>query len=250
MLESFSERLEPIYLVLNSDDNTGLREITRLLERNSTTLEAIEEGLRGIDVSPRTSQGQHERGGGSIFRSFYGGKKQDRVQDKRNGENKGKVQDNSVFRDDGESDDSGDEDSPYARIDTLQRQILRRRQMEGVESPPRVTLSQDSAVPAPGRPLNISAQVFSMPSQHKSTPSLIGPDMYERVEEVLPSPFLNYDIVSARTTSSLSNLVYDSLRLHETPCISLRLVRSLNWACPNSTYSNSLIKRLTSSPGM
>ena len=111
-----------------------------------------------------------------------------------------KASENSVFRDDEDSDYSEDEDSPYARIDTLQRQILRRRQMEeeGVESRAR-TLSQDSAVPAPGRPLSISAQVFNMPGQHKSTPSLIGPDMYERVEEVVPSPFLNYDVVSMRS---------------------------------------------------
>lgn len=158
------------------------------------------------------------------------------MQDKRNGENRKKVQENSVFRDDvdfEDSDDTGDEESPYARIDTLQRQIMRRRQLageKGVGSPPRrVTLSQDSAVPAPGggggggggvggvggggRPLSISAQVFSMPSQHKSTPSLMTADMYETVEEVLPSPFLNYDIVSARNRERMRGCKINSVNL-------------------------------------
>lgn len=73
-LDSVSEKLEPLYLVLNPDDHKPLRDLTKQLERNTHTLEAIEQGLEGISTSPRA----HDKGG-SIFRSFYGGKKHDKV---------------------------------------------------------------------------------------------------------------------------------------------------------------------------
>ena len=90
--------------------------------------------------------------------------------------------------DDDEDDDSGDENSPYARIDKLRRQILGGKGKANTLAPP------DTGVSG-GRPLSISEQMFSLPRANKPAPSLTVPDLYDSVEEV-PSPFLDYDMVS------------------------------------------------------
>lgn len=59
-LDSVSEKLEPIYLVLNTDDHKCLRDLAKQLETNFAGLEAIEEGLQ-----VREGGGRGEGGGGS-----------------------------------------------------------------------------------------------------------------------------------------------------------------------------------------
>lgn len=187
---SISDKLEPIYLVLNPESSKTLQDLTRLLEQNSSSLDTIETNLQEIHTSPKHLA---EKGRGSIFRSF-GGRKQDKVQDRRNVEENNHFRDNDVFQE--EDEDSSDESSPYARIDNLQKKILR-------ETPPRdnppVLLSPPAGRAKSGRPVSISGQVFNLPAAHNSlaaSSSLNMPSRYEKMEEILPSPFLEPDIVS------------------------------------------------------
>ena len=198
-LESISEKIQPISLVLNPTDNKSLGYLVRQLEQNSRSLQAIETGLQGLSRTPSNSGGSgrgQERGSGgkgSIFRSFYGGKKQDKVQDvKRNSElEESQVQDEPLFQD-GEDSSDDDQDTPYARIDSLRKKILQGRDSSSSSS----TLSPPNAGQT-GRPLSISGQVFRLPpSEHaKPSSSLKAPELYERVEDAVPSPFLDYDMV-------------------------------------------------------
>lgn len=98
---------------------------------------------------------------------------------------------------DEDDDDSGDENNPYASIDKLRKKILSKKG-DGVAQGKANTLAPpDITGGSGGRPLSISEQIFSLslPSASKPASSLTVPDLYERVEEV-PSPFLDYDMVS------------------------------------------------------
>lgn len=203
---SISDKLEPIFLVLNPDDSKTLSDLTKQLEQNSKSLDSIEAGLLDIHTCPPPKPASER--GGSIFRSFYGGKKQDKVQDKRNAERNKKFQDSAVFQDD-DDDDSGDENSPYARIDNLRRKILQSRTSNSSSGGGSSGLSPPISHEAgSGRPISISGQPFSIPGQPFSIPGQLpgerlsypgveGRGLYERVEEVLPSPFLEPDMVRA-----------------------------------------------------
>lgn len=189
---SVSDKLEPIFLVLNPNDNRALRDLVNQLECNSHSLEAIEAGLQEISVGPQTMPEKNHQEKSSLFKSFYSGKKHDKVQDKRSVEDKKQVQDSPVFQDE---DDSSDENNPYARIDILRKKILQERPSNSSSTllPPGGGGGGDSKHQ---RPLSISGQVFDLPGQqHKSTPSLTNPALYRHMEEVVPSPFLDRDMV-------------------------------------------------------
>ncbi len=200
-LEFISEKIHPISLVLNPSDNKPLGSLMKQLKQNSKSLQAIETGLQVLSRTLSASGGGGKGGGGggggrgSIFRSFYSGKK-DKVQDvKRNSDlEEGQVQDEPVFQDEEDSSDD-DQDTPYARIDTLRKKILQGRGSCSGSS----TLSPPTS--QTGRPLSISGQVFNIPSAGQGKPSfsssssLKATELYERVEDVVPSPFFDYDMV-------------------------------------------------------
>ena len=203
-LESISEKIQPISLVLNPIDNKSLGHLVKQLEQNSKSLQVIETGLQGLARTPSGAsvKGQEKGGRGSIFRSFYGGKK-DKVQDvKRSSElEESQVQDQPVFQDEAvSSDDDDDLESPYARIDSLRKKILQGRGSSSGSSlsPPNSSQS--------GRPLSISGQVFKLSHSGQARPlaPLKAPELYERVQEVVPSPFLDYDMVCINSHDTLS----------------------------------------------
>lgn len=148
-----------------------------------------------------------------MFRSLYGGKKQDKVQDVKTSSDAevSHVQDKPGFQEKEDFSDDEDLDTPYARIDNLQRKILRGRNSSSESSklhPPHA----DQAA----RPISISGQVFSLPSsgQGKFSSSLKTPGLYERVEDAVPSPFLDYDMVSTIASKLLLYTACVSLQLH------------------------------------
>ena len=84
-----------------------------------------------------------------------------------------------------------DADGNYADIDALREQILKSNSKVPA---PILSLSQaDSDSRKSNGPVTISGQhLHPVGSQSTST---IPPGLYERVEEVLPSPFADYDLV-------------------------------------------------------
>ena len=173
-LESISDKLEPICLVLKPEENKSLSELIRQLEKNSRNLEAIEASLQGITANSK-GQGNQDK---ILLRSLYGGKKQDKVQDKRIVEDVKPIQDSTIFQ------DTSEDNNPYAEIDGLRREIFQSRG----QSPP------VSSVKA--RPISISDQVFNISGLKSLGTTPFKPSvLYERMEEVVPSPFLDYDMV-------------------------------------------------------
>ena len=155
------------------------------LENHSKSIELIEAGITGIVTSPKGSEKGHQDRG--IFRSLYGGKKQDKVQDKRSIEDKKEVRNNATFQDE---DNSSDENNPYAEIDGIRKQIFASRQTP-------TSASRQNHIT--GRPPSISGQTLNIPGfGMTSPPGQLG--TYQCVEEVLPSPFMNYDVVSHTST--------------------------------------------------
>ena len=217
-LDSMTERLEPIHLVLNTSSCPSLADLTRQLDRSRHAVQAIERGLEGIDVTPKRSQQQQQQqqqqqsgqrgGASSLSRSLFGGRKQDKIQDKTRAEQKSRAQQRGVaFQEKGrgrvrggdvdedDDDDDDDENSPYARIDTLRKKIFQEKKASGNNR-----RAENLPLPPGGlnRPLSITEQMFSLP--HKSAPSLTSQDLYDQVaeeEEPLPSPFMDYDMVRA-----------------------------------------------------
>ncbi len=231
-LEGVAEKIESISIVLKPED-MSLHTLTKELEKNTTSVKSICDSLQEIDVISPTksdSSGDSQTGkrsirslsrgkgppktkekpkkeveedlsevkgqnGGRYFsnRSLSLGKGLSKSQDKlkedegliQSGQVKGHVGSQELIE---ECNSSEDENNPYAEIDTLRKQILQDRLSATPIAP--------STSNGGGRPLSISGQFFNLP--YKKPGGLPGglSGVYESVEEVVPSPFLDNDLVS------------------------------------------------------
>ena len=142
-----------------------------------------------------------------------------KVEDKLNGSirstnNSGRLQDSGRYQIGGANLQNGvknsknseldDNDGNYAEIDALREQILKSRSK--VPAPGLVSgsmgqkssgqASNESGAQSNG-PVNVSRlHPRSAVPVAAQSPSAVPPALYERVEEILPSPFADYDLVS------------------------------------------------------
>ncbi len=182
-LEETSNKLEPVSLVLKPSTHKPLDNLKKLVKKHTKSLQAIQSGLQEIDVTTPTGSTHLDK---KLLSAIYGGKKHDLVQDNPSFTD-AKVKMAANFE---EGDD--DEISPYAKIDNLRVKIFQNRASTGS------TLTVSSG---PGdvrsRTTSVSGQGFTLPGLKGA--STTGEDvsgLYERVEEVIPSPFVEKDIVS------------------------------------------------------
>lgn len=181
-LEVTSDKLEPVCLVLKSEVHTPLSDLMKQLDKHVKSLELIQVGLKDIDVGSRTpDRAQQDK---NLLSVIYGGRKHDKVQDQPNFQDGKLIQNGATFQD-----EDSDGDNPYAEIDNLRKQILQSRHSPSSESV--------SLVPGPqsgGRPMSISGHMFTLPG-HTGMNTMTGIGLYERVEELIPSPFVDHDMV-------------------------------------------------------
>ena len=106
-----------------------------------------------------------------------------------------------MFQDE-DDDDSNDETSPYARIDNLRRKILRDKSRNNnpmLLSPPLGKRASGQGISgSSGRPASFAGHGLSFPGRDDGYGGKVNvPSLYEHVEDVVPSPFLDPDMVSA-----------------------------------------------------
>ena len=91
---------------------------------------------------------------------------------------------------------SDDSDRNYADIDALRKQILQ----PGTKVPAPSLVTRQTLGQASSDSGQSNAPTANVPGRHHPVPSPAGsalpPGLYERVEEMLPSPFADYDMVS------------------------------------------------------
>ena len=184
-LEETSNKLDPVSLVLKSDTHKPLGELMRQVEKHLKSLQHIQSGLQNMDVRTPGAVNQDKH----LLSVIYGGKKHDLVQDKPSFQDRRGVRGGANFQE-----DVDDGDNPYAEIDPLRKQILQDHPSSPLSNGSTLGLPASSA-DARRRVTSISGQSFSLPGIKTRISDESG-DLYERVEEVIPSPFVDQDMVS------------------------------------------------------
>lgn len=179
-MEKTSDKLEPVCLVLKSELYTPLLDLMKQLDNHVKNLELIQVGLQDIDVNPRTSD-----------KNLHGVISGERMHDGDLEQPNSRVVNKPRFRD-----QNYDEDNPYAEIDTLRRQVLKKRtELSSGGSVSLVPGPESGARPqsmfAPPGPVGLTNNV-TMTTTAATTKTT---GLYERVEELIPSPFADRDLV-------------------------------------------------------
>ena len=183
-LLAITEKIQPITAVLNPDDSAALRDLISQVDSHTKSLLQLENSLQVIELSLREhDQDRTKAKGDSKF------------QDSLRSQDSGKYQESGRFQGSGrvgenlKTSETEDSDGNYAEIDALRAQILR----------------SCAKVPAPslvsGQASNGSGQGSTPQSGSGRHPggqstSAVPPALYERVQEILPSPLADYDLVS------------------------------------------------------
>ena len=190
-LEETSDKLEPVCLVLKSETYQPLLDLMRQLDKHMKDLELIQVGLQDIDVNPKildrkTNMDQYLLGG------IPGRRTHDKIHDPIP----------MVTSRTKSLDKNYEDDNPYAEIDSLKRHVLDKRGPSFSGSV--------SVVPGPQcgmRPLRSPRNLFTLPEQAwttgnttaKATPT----GLYQRMEELIPSPLVDHDLVNWLLRDSL-----------------------------------------------
>lgn len=182
-----TEKIHPITAVLNPDESAALRDLIFQVDNHTKLLLQLENSLQvvGLDLK------EHDQDKTKV--------KSD-VQDSVQSQDSGKFRGSSRAGESMKLSEFDDSDGNYAEIDALREQILRSRSK--VPAPATGLINGVDSCPQSNGSLNVPGS-HHRPAASPST-SAAPPGLYERVEEVLPSPFADYDLVSLCS----SNILY------------------------------------------
>jgi len=182
-LEETSNKLQSVSLVLKPESHKPLAELLKLVDKRLKALQLVRTGLEKIPVSSPGSGGQEKQ----LFTAINGGKKYDLEAhlSTSSEEKKGELHGSQSPKDDEDVEGI----NPYAELKNIRRQIFKNRSANG--SALAVLPSGPTAVK--GRVTSIGGQLFSLPGLKMEGEA--ASDLYERVEEVIPSPFMDQEMV-------------------------------------------------------
>ena len=181
-----TDKIHPITAVLSPDDSSTLRDLIFQIDNHTKLLLQLENSLQiiGLDLK------EHDQDKTKV---------QDNIQAQESGRfhgNGGKLPGNGRVGESAKSSEFDDDDGNYADIDALRNQILNSRSKVPVPSLiSRQTLGQASNGSGRSNGATNGPVGQRRPAASPSG-SAFAPALYERVEEVLPSPMADYDLVS------------------------------------------------------
>ena len=209
-LLTITEKIQPLTAVLSPDDSAALRDLISQVDSHTKSMLQLENSLQVIELDLK----EHDPSRGI---------KAAKVDDNKLGDSNnsgGRLQDSGRYQIGGPKLQNGarnggnskvsefdDNDGNYAEIDALREQILK----SGSKVPAPSLVSGSSGQKSSGQPSIGGASQSNGPMNAmsrlnpKSGPSsAVPPGLYERVEEILPSPFADYDLVSL---TSIMNVI-------------------------------------------
>ena len=180
---TITEKIHPITAVLNPDDSAALRDLIFQVDSHTKSLLQLETNLQviGLDLKDYSLDKAKAKGGEDSLES---GKFHNSSSHSFQGSGQKATEKTRTSEFD-------DNDGNYAEIDALREQILKSRSKAPA---PIVILGQaDSDSGKSNGPVMTSGQHLRYVGSPST--STVPPGLYERVEEVLPSPFADYDLV-------------------------------------------------------
>ena len=204
-LLTITEKIQPLTAVLSPDDSAALRDLISQVDSHTKSLLQLENSLQVIELdleehdpsravkAAKVDGNKPEEGTGN----GNGGRLQDSGRYQIGGP---KLQNGARNNGNSKTSEFDDTDGNYAEIDALREQILK----SGSKVPVPILVSSGSS----GQPSIGGASQGNGPMARLSPRSAVGgvagqspssaapPGLYERVEEILPSPFADYDLVS------------------------------------------------------
>ena len=185
-----TEKIHPITAVLNPDESSSLRDLIFQVDSHTKSLLQLENSLEvvGLDLKEYDRDKPKAKSDINDMDSHDSGKSQDSSKKQQGGAQRVKEK--------AKTSEFDDSDGNYAEIDALREQILKSRSKVPVPNliSGRSSGQASSEYQQSNGPVNVSG-LGRRPLGSPST-SAVPPGLYERVEEVLPSPFADYDLVS------------------------------------------------------
>jgi hypothetical protein len=224
-LLTITEKIQPLTAVLSADDSAALRDLISQVDSHTKSLLQLENSLQVIELDLKDhdpSRGAAKMAANKMDNSgkVNGSLGDSRLQDSGRYQMGGptKLQNGARNHSGGKSKsskfDDDDTDDNYAEIDALREQILKSGGSKVpapslVSGPKKGPSGQDprgapwSNGPAAGGAVNGISRLSPRSAQAVAAAGLLGPGaavsppaLYERVEEMIPSPFADYDLVS------------------------------------------------------
>ena len=225
-LLAITDKIQPLTAVLSPDDSATLRDLISQVDSHTKSLLQLENGLQVIELDLKEHDPSraakmaakvidNKKFDGSQGENSGGGKLQDSGRYQMGGPTK--LQNSATRKSGGNlksSEFDDDTDGNYAEIDALREQILKSGSGGKVPAPSLVSSSSAAGqkknsydrnpgggAPQSNGPTNGISRLSprsaaAVPGLSVPGAAVPPPALYERVEEIIPSPFADYDLVS------------------------------------------------------